>query len=315
MARRPRFPRRANLGSPVGRVAALPAGSRVVVTTNRDKSFDVLLYVHDRMVGRLVALPVEECLGGRVYSVIDVEGPGYGPILYDVAMEHASAYGLGLTADKFTSTSLDATNVWQKYGERTDVRSLPMSADCPTSRVRGPGIPLSGSTTHPATAMLNRYYKKEGREVTRALASRGMLMRERSNPTAVLDAKGIAHVDMPDHAEGWGSPRTGTLTGLLKISARDAERLRARMRKGDSIREILLDASRSMGGKGSAYYPGMHDTTDAPDGVAFVDLGDPKKQTLVFDHRDARFIVSAWGEAVARQPLRFAKHNPSRRSR
>ena len=142
-----------------------------------------------------------------------------------------------------------------------------------------------------------------------------MRSRARHNPTAVLDAKGIAHVDMPDHAEGWGSPRTSTMTGLLKISARDAERLRARMRKGDSIREILLDASRSMGGKGSAYYPGMHDTTEAPDGVAFVDLGDPKKQTLVFDHRDARFIVSAWGEAVARQPLRFAKHNSPRRSR
>ena len=142
-----------------------------------------------------------------------------------------------------------------------------------------------------------------------------MHSRARHNPTAVLDAKGIAHVDMPDHAEGWGSPRAGTLTDLLGISRRDAERLRTRMRKGDSIREILLDASRLLKGKGSAYYPGLHDTTGAPDGVAFVDLGDPKKQTLVFDHRDARFIVSAWGGAVARQPLRFAKHNPHRRSR
>jgi len=305
---------RANLGSPVGRVAALPAGSRVVVATNRDKSFDVLLYVHDRMVGRLTALPVEECLNGRVYSVIDVEGPGYGPILYDVAMEHASAHGLGLTADKYTSTSLDAVNVWERYGERTDVRAQPMATDCPVSRVRGPKI-LGGSTTHPATVALNRYYRKDGREVLRALSERGMLMRERSNPSAYLDAKGVAHVDIAEHAEGWGSPRAGTMTTLLGISRREADRLRERMRKGDSIREILLDANRLLKGKGSAYYPGLHDTTGAPDGIAFVDRNDPKAQTLVFDHRDARFIVSAWGEAVARQPLRFAKHNPQRRSR
>jgi hypothetical protein len=63
------------------------------------------------------------------------------------------------------------------------------------------------------------------------------------------------------------------------------------------------------------YYPGVADTPEYPDGIAFVDRGDPRRETLIYDHRDGRFVLNAWGPSVARQADRFkaaAKQNPSR---
>lgn len=134
------------------------------------------------------------------------------------------------------------------------------------------------------------------------------------NPTAYLDAHGIAHVQMSEQQEGFGAPRRSTLMRGLGISGQAADRLREKMRRadetGDGIEDILREAQRLLRAKGVAYYPGVADAPDAPDGIAFVDRGDPKAETLLYDHRDGRFTVNAWGPAVARQRERFSKNNP-----
>lgn len=134
------------------------------------------------------------------------------------------------------------------------------------------------------------------------------------NPTAYLDARGIAHVQMAEQQEGFGAPRRSTLMRGLGISGQAADRLREKMRRadetGDGIEDILREAQRLLRAKGVAYYPGVADAPDAPDGIAFVDRGDPKAETLLYDHRDGRFTVNAWRPAVARQRERFSKNNP-----
>jgi len=53
----------------------------------------------------------------KVWYVSQVESKdGWGPLLYDIAMERAVARGRnGLTSDKTTSTSNEAVKVWQYY--------------------------------------------------------------------------------------------------------------------------------------------------------------------------------------------------------
>ena len=61
-----------------------------------------------------------EC--GNAWEVASVSAPhGWGPLLYDVAMEWASLNGGGLIADRFT-VSQDARGVWDYYmNKRSDV--------------------------------------------------------------------------------------------------------------------------------------------------------------------------------------------------
>ena len=52
-----------------------------------------------------------------VWEVLGVQaGQGYGPLLYDIAMEYATQNGIGLTSDR-TSVSDDAVGVWDYYLE------------------------------------------------------------------------------------------------------------------------------------------------------------------------------------------------------
>ena len=136
----------------------------------------------------------------------------------------------------------------------------------------------------------------------------------RPNPSAYLDARGVAHVQMPEQQEGIPGPRIANMVRSLGLSRAAAERLREKMRRadetGDGIEDILREAQRALRAKSVAYYPGAADAPGAPDGIAFVDRGDPKAETLLYDHRDGRFTVNAWGPAVARQRERFSKKNP-----
>lgn len=137
------------------------------------------------------------------------------------------------------------------------------------------------------------------------------------NPSAYIDARGIARVQMPEQQEGFAGPRVSNMVRSLGISRADAMRLRERMRTADEkntrIEDILRDAQRLLRAKSVAYYPGAADLPDAPDGIAFVDRGNSALQTLMYDHRDGRFTVNAWGPAVARQRERFSKKNPASR--
>ena len=139
------------------------------------------------------------------------------------------------------------------------------------------------------------------------------------NPEAYLDDAGIAHVIMPERQPGYGGPRVKRMAQTLGISRAQAEQLRDEMRAEGSIREILQHAAKMCGGKPEpVYYPGVADTPEYPDGIAFVDLGDPRRETLIYDHRDGRFVLNAWGPSVARQADRFkaaVKSNPRRGAR
>ena len=135
----------------------------------------------------------------------------------------------------------------------------------------------------------------------------------RYNPEAYLDAQGIAHVMMPERQEGIGGPRVSRMADALRIPRAQAERLRARMTKSDDIEDILRDAARVAKARPEpVYYASVNDMDDFTDGILFVDFGDPKRMTLVFDYRDGRFVINDVGPSVARQTGRFAKKNPRR---
>ena len=67
-----------------------------------------------------------ECLDGYVvtWAHVDDEHKGWGPMLYDIAMEIATQAGSGLLSDR-NNVSYEASNVWQYYaGNRRDVEAV-----------------------------------------------------------------------------------------------------------------------------------------------------------------------------------------------
>jgi len=60
------------------------------------------------------------CSGAYVIKFTEADD-GWGPLLYEVAIEWASAIGGGLTPDRFI-VSDEAAKVWEKYVEREDVK-------------------------------------------------------------------------------------------------------------------------------------------------------------------------------------------------
>lgn len=62
---------------------------------------------------------------------------GYGPLLYELAMEYATAHGSGLTADSTGSVSSDAQRVWAVFANRSDVSRKPLQTKF------GPDNPMS----------------------------------------------------------------------------------------------------------------------------------------------------------------------------
>ncbi len=52
---------------------------------------------------------------------------GFGPLLYDIAIEYATLHGRGLIADRFGPISTEARSVWDKYfHQRHDVDKDPL---------------------------------------------------------------------------------------------------------------------------------------------------------------------------------------------
>ena len=60
---------------------------------------------------------------GAFIVVNSVATPGYGPLLYDVAIEYASILGSGLVSDRY-NVSPAANKVWAKYAARDDVKNF-----------------------------------------------------------------------------------------------------------------------------------------------------------------------------------------------
>ena len=99
---------------------------------------------NDSELGRIEAQPLDNC--SQVWYVSDVEAQqGWGPFLYDLAIAYCSTGNRrGLTADKSTSTTEAAFNVWKfYYNERKDIGKDQITDICPdvqmTVRMRGAG--------------------------------------------------------------------------------------------------------------------------------------------------------------------------------
>ena len=104
-------------------------GSKVVVISDEGDKFKVGLYPYAQanpkdygreIIGVIEAQRFGGCNGA--YEVRWVEAPhGWGPLLYDVAMEYATMSGGGLVSDR-SNVSSDAARVWDYYyNNRSDV--------------------------------------------------------------------------------------------------------------------------------------------------------------------------------------------------
>ena len=69
------------------------------------------------------------CSNAFIVSWSKVQQSGWGPMLYDLAMEYATSQGSGLMADR-TTVSRSAFNVWQYYADqRGDVEKVQLDDD------------------------------------------------------------------------------------------------------------------------------------------------------------------------------------------
>jgi len=133
------------------------------------------------------------CLDGWTVTAAEAR-KGWGPLLYEVAIEYASQNGGGLTPDRF-SVSRHAMAVWDKYATRDGVDAQQMdtnhdpsamgarvnttvpqltpddkSDDCDQSRA----ISKDGENWHKNST--TKMYKKDNPEVMQALKSAGRLI-------------------------------------------------------------------------------------------------------------------------------------------
>lgn len=138
-----------------------------------------------------------QCAGAWIVHSTENTTPGWGPLLYDLAMEYATANGGGLAPDRI-EVSPDASGVWGKYGSsRGDVVPqqldvLPSFAD-EDPRTWGtqltPDIPEDDCEQDSAqywaggkrgawkNSPLSRAYKKPDGMVTATLEELGLLWR------------------------------------------------------------------------------------------------------------------------------------------
>jgi hypothetical protein len=105
------------------RVTSLGKGSRIVVMAMRDGV----------NYGSVEAIRVENemrpCRDAYEVLFSRVTRKGFGPLLYDIAMEAATELGGGLMSDRMV-VSGDAQRVWQKYqDDRSDVERMQLDSE------------------------------------------------------------------------------------------------------------------------------------------------------------------------------------------
>lgn len=110
---------------------------------------------------------------------------GWGPLLYDVAMEYATKHGGGLTPDR-SSVSDDARKVWKVYASRSDVKVVQLDDLKNTlTRKKGDNCDMYAASkkaemdwtkaTWQRSPLSKRYLKPNGK-VTKALKAAGKLI-------------------------------------------------------------------------------------------------------------------------------------------
>lgn len=130
-----------------------------------------------------------------VIFIVDAT-PGWGPLLYDIALEYASSNGSGLMSDRKTVSDM-ARPVWDEYDARGDVRKFQLdishdedladesemaipqltpdveSDDC----VQSKAIEVGGADGW-MKSPLSRLYRKDGTPAMDALRNAGLLWEE-----------------------------------------------------------------------------------------------------------------------------------------
>ena len=134
------------------------------------------------------------CYNGFIISWTEVR-QGWGPLLYEVALEWASQYSKkGLAADR-SSVSEDALVVWDKYAARSDVKQNQLDVAHPDTWTpslvqltpepeddcnQTAAVELGGKEGWDATSISKMYYKPNG-EVIAALKGAGRFAPQKSN--------------------------------------------------------------------------------------------------------------------------------------
>lgn len=144
------------------------------------KGFEVILEEYNEngklidepgtLFAKMITDPNNGCPVG-VYEVFHSDSvSGYGPLLYDVAIEWATVTGKGLMSDR-KSVSSDAANVWKKYyiraqDDHLDLEKIQLPETCedPMSGTFKYGSPVQ------STWSINRY-KKENLSTISQLAA------------------------------------------------------------------------------------------------------------------------------------------------
>jgi hypothetical protein len=125
------------------------------------------------------------CLGGWIV-VGSIATTGFGPLLYELAVEWASQNGAGLTPDR-TSVSTYAGRVWAKYMTRPDIEkkqldaikadevprlTRPVADDCSQRK----SIDAAGENW--MNSPFSKMYSKSNTEVLDALRAAGRIIEE-----------------------------------------------------------------------------------------------------------------------------------------
>ena len=125
------------------------------------------------------------CLGGWIV-VGSIATTGFGPLLYEMAVEWASQNGAGLTPDR-TSVSTYAGRVWAKYMTRSDIEkkqldaikadevprlTRPVADDCSQRKA----IDAAGENW--MKSPFSKMYSKSNTEVLDALRAAGRIIEE-----------------------------------------------------------------------------------------------------------------------------------------
>ena len=117
----------------------LPEGSKIYIAPNMMNGFTVVM--EDAKGGTIGEIDLKpgnkKCLGAYIIAYSEAKS-GFGPLLYDIALEHAGK--LGVTPDR-ESVSEDASNVWEYYyTKRGDVQKKPVNPEtCSTDASKSKG--------------------------------------------------------------------------------------------------------------------------------------------------------------------------------
>ncbi len=94
--------------------------------------FEIIeLYVDDKLVGSMLIAPAKEDYQSLWYVARVRADKGFGPVLYDVAMEYVQTIikGLGICPDPVETTQ-EAQSVWKHYSTMDNIIMHPLPKNC-----------------------------------------------------------------------------------------------------------------------------------------------------------------------------------------